>query len=365
MRSISSTFSSSSRNGRGSLGREQLEPVDGSSTSPVGRAGLRVASRARARARPRARTTLSSRRPCASAWASGGVLGVDHELHEAAAVAQVDEDEPAVVAAPPRPSPRASARARHARRAARRTACPGSSRLAQPPHDARRPHRPTGTSSLPMPDGTARPTPPGRRRRRRARPGARPAAAGPCRCARRGRPRPRQPARAQLRRGRRAGAGAPPAPRSRRTRRRWRGRRLTPASSMRQHDALDAAAEAHARARACRRSARPARRSVRRPRSSTARRGRARPTPRRCARSSRGRARAPVSTRVGDAARVQERAHLRELLGAVLAEVVGDARRVRHDAAVAPRPWSRGCAAGFRAGAGASPRRARAEGLVR
>ena len=55
--------------------------------------------RARARPRPRAWITNSLRSACATSAACGRVLGVDHDLEQALLVAEVDEDEPAVVAA--------------------------------------------------------------------------------------------------------------------------------------------------------------------------------------------------------------------------------------------------------------------------
>ena len=42
--------------------------------------------------------------PCAAVGGLGGVLGVDHELADAGLVAEVDEDEPAVVAPPRDPA---------------------------------------------------------------------------------------------------------------------------------------------------------------------------------------------------------------------------------------------------------------------
>ena len=51
----------------------------------------------------------------------GRMLRVDHELRDPGAVAEVDEDEPAVVAAARRPAGRASCACRRAPREARRT----------------------------------------------------------------------------------------------------------------------------------------------------------------------------------------------------------------------------------------------------
>ena len=94
----SSTPSSSSWNGSGS----ERETISSSSTwistSPVGMFGF-TASGARRTTSPRARTTNSERMSCAICAASGRALGVDHELHDARVVAEVDEDEAAVVSA--------------------------------------------------------------------------------------------------------------------------------------------------------------------------------------------------------------------------------------------------------------------------
>ena len=53
---------------------------------------------------PAALITSSERSLCAAACASGALLGVEHELHDPRAVAQVDEDQPAVVAAAVHPA---------------------------------------------------------------------------------------------------------------------------------------------------------------------------------------------------------------------------------------------------------------------
>ena len=105
--------------------------------------------------------------------------------------------------------------------------------------------------------------------------------------------------RARPRRAARAGCGraAGVVDRRDRTSRRRRAGGVEPALLEREHHPLDAAAEADARACACRRSARRGRRSARRPRSCRLRAALGdRATPRPSARSSRGRAPAPAST---------------------------------------------------------------------
>ena len=103
MRSASSTFSSSSWNGSTSLDESSSSSSTASSTAPVGSWSLRVAS-LRGTSCPRARTTHSSRSACADGVRLGRALGVHHELHDARAVAQVDEDEAAVIAPPADPA---------------------------------------------------------------------------------------------------------------------------------------------------------------------------------------------------------------------------------------------------------------------
>ena len=71
--------------------------------------------------RPRAETTCSGRRRSASACASARGLGMEDELDEPGAVAQVDEDQAAVVAPAVHPAGHADGRADVARVAARRT----------------------------------------------------------------------------------------------------------------------------------------------------------------------------------------------------------------------------------------------------
>ena len=96
-----------------------------SSISPVGEVRVDVAllaphDLAGAR-RPRARAAAARRRV-----RLGGGLGVEDELHEPGAVAQVDEDQPAVVAAAVDPAGDARRSRRRARRRARRTRRRGS-----------------------------------------------------------------------------------------------------------------------------------------------------------------------------------------------------------------------------------------------
>jgi hypothetical protein len=68
------------------------------STSPVGSFGLRMPS-GRARTVPVTRTTHSSRSRCAASTTPGRDLRIGDDLHDAGAVPQVEEHDPAVVAA--------------------------------------------------------------------------------------------------------------------------------------------------------------------------------------------------------------------------------------------------------------------------
>ena len=96
-RIISSTgVSSSTGNGGVSLAARRSSERTWISISPVARFGLTF-SGARSTISPSAETTCSERRSSATAKASPG--GMDDELHEPGAVAQVDEDQTAVVAA--------------------------------------------------------------------------------------------------------------------------------------------------------------------------------------------------------------------------------------------------------------------------
>ena len=124
-RSVSSTPSSSSWNGSG-VERERISSsVACSSISPVAIAGFTVSG---------ARRTTSPARPDDELVAErvrdlgrlGGVLGVDDDLEQALLVAEVDEDEPAVVAAAWRPSRRRVTR--RGRRRSARSELPRTSR---------------------------------------------------------------------------------------------------------------------------------------------------------------------------------------------------------------------------------------------
>ena len=97
MRSASSTPSSSSWNGSTLARREQLELVDGE-LDVAGRQ-LRVAGRLAARDQlaPCAHDAFETQR-VRRGMRLGRVLRVHDELHEAGAVSQVDEYEPAVIA---------------------------------------------------------------------------------------------------------------------------------------------------------------------------------------------------------------------------------------------------------------------------
>ena len=81
------------------------------SISPVARLGLTF-SGARLLTVPAAVMTSSERSLCASAWAVAGGGGVEDELHDPRALAQVDEDQAAVVAAAMHPARYARGRAR-------------------------------------------------------------------------------------------------------------------------------------------------------------------------------------------------------------------------------------------------------------
>ena len=103
MRSASSTFSSSSWNGSTSLEESSSSSLDGE-LDVAGRQ-LVVARRLAARDElpARAHDALEPQR-LRGGVRLGRALGVDHELHDARAVAQVDEDEVAVVAPPADPA---------------------------------------------------------------------------------------------------------------------------------------------------------------------------------------------------------------------------------------------------------------------
>ena len=90
------------------------------STSPVGMLGLTVPS-GRGRTLPVNSTTHSGRTVSAILKASRRCLGVERALDDAGAVAYVDEDEPAVVAALADPAGEADLVARRLQRAASRT----------------------------------------------------------------------------------------------------------------------------------------------------------------------------------------------------------------------------------------------------
>ena len=98
MRSVSSTPSSSSWKGSG-VERETISSSSAwSSIAPVAIASLTV-SGARRTTVPATAITNSLRRSWAVSAAAGALLGVDDDLDDALLVAEVDEDEPAVVAA--------------------------------------------------------------------------------------------------------------------------------------------------------------------------------------------------------------------------------------------------------------------------
>ena len=99
----SSTFSSSSWNGSGSERETISSSSTCSSTSPVGRFGL-TASGARADNLAHGAEHELVADLVRDLRRLGRPLGVDHELREAALVAQVDEDEAAVVAPLRRPA---------------------------------------------------------------------------------------------------------------------------------------------------------------------------------------------------------------------------------------------------------------------
>ena len=97
-RSVSSTSASSSiGNGGGSASARSSKSATSSSISPVASSGLTLASSRRARV-PVAVSTSSERRRVGALVGLRRVLGVEHELQQAGAVAEVDEDQPAVVA---------------------------------------------------------------------------------------------------------------------------------------------------------------------------------------------------------------------------------------------------------------------------
>ena len=103
MRTFSSTLSSSSWNGSG-VERERISSsVACSSISPVGIAGLTVSGARSTTAAARADHELVAQL-VRDVRGRGRGLRVDHDLDDAALVAQVDEDEPAEVAAPRDPA---------------------------------------------------------------------------------------------------------------------------------------------------------------------------------------------------------------------------------------------------------------------
>ena len=103
MRSASSTPSSSSWNGSTSLDESSSSSATASSTSPVGSCVVAGRLAARDQLAARAHDALEPQR-VRHGVRLGRVLGVHHELHDARAVAQVDEDEPAVIAPPTDPA---------------------------------------------------------------------------------------------------------------------------------------------------------------------------------------------------------------------------------------------------------------------
>ena len=70
---------------------------------------------------PAALITSSERSACALVVRLGRGLGMEHELHDPGAVAQVDEDQPAVIAAAVHPAGDARLACRPARRQLART----------------------------------------------------------------------------------------------------------------------------------------------------------------------------------------------------------------------------------------------------
>ena len=92
---------------------------------PSARFGLTLPSSRRTTS-PAAETTCSERSRSASGVRLRRGLGMEDELHEARAVAQVDEDQAAVVAPAVHPAGDADGLARRARRSARRTRRRGS-----------------------------------------------------------------------------------------------------------------------------------------------------------------------------------------------------------------------------------------------
>ena len=249
--------------------------------------GLTV-SGARATTSPSAWSTNSLRISFASSAASGRTLGVDHELRDPGAVAQVDEDEAAVVAAA-----RGPARERLARADVLGAQLPA--------HEIAPAHARQSAEDLGVAE-RSRPARPGRRRT--ASPAGR-SRSWRRRAARLGQLALQRPARVvgvrrdtpPARRARRASARRPAAGRRRRERRRRRSSAARP--SRRRPPSRSAAARdlrrSRRRASAARRSPRRARRSARRRRSSSSRCPSGRRTPRSCACSSR--ARAPGSGR--------------------------------------------------------------------
>ena len=103
MRSVSSTFSSSSWNGSGGLVETTSSSSTWSSTSPVGRFGLTFSGARAATSPGRAEDELVPD-VVRGRGRLGRALRVDDELADPRRVAEVDEDEPAVVAAPRDPA---------------------------------------------------------------------------------------------------------------------------------------------------------------------------------------------------------------------------------------------------------------------
>ena len=98
-RSVSSTApSSSTGNGGVADSASSSTLATSSSISPVARFGLTLPGSRRTTS-PEAEITCSGRSRSAAAWASGRGLRMEGQLHEPGPVAQVDEDQPAVVAA--------------------------------------------------------------------------------------------------------------------------------------------------------------------------------------------------------------------------------------------------------------------------
>ena len=265
----------------------------------------------------------------------GRGLGVEHELHESRAVAQVDEDQPAVVAAAVHPAGDARLRCRPARRSARRTTCRGSGSVAVACF--------TTAGSRAGSSGSRR------------RPTARAARRTPCSCSATSLrpptiatyrapirsaclswPLQRAPGELQLRR-------EPGAARLARERERGRARRRSSAAPRtgrrarrrtalagRQQHPLDARRPSPSRASAGRRAARSGRRSARRRRRPTARRAHRSRTRTPCACSSRGRARASGRARSASPASSSSCRTCAKCSASVGFEPVEQLRRVAH-----------------------------------